>query len=69
MAEMNEGRPVSGRLAFHHQLIFLPQIFLPSVDAIRQGDKITGIAIHDSTDTLFEAQAKRLAEWNKKLGA
>lgn len=38
------------------------------VDAIRQGDKIKGIEVHDATDTLFEAQATRLAEWNKKLG-
>ncbi len=39
------------------------------VNAIRQGDKIKGIDILDPTDALFEAQAKRLAEWNKKLGS
>ena len=38
------------------------------VDSIAQGDKITGIDVHDSTDALFEAQADRIAEWNKKLG-
>ena len=38
------------------------------VDSIAQGDKITGIEIHDSTDALFESQAARIAEWNKKLG-
>ncbi len=38
------------------------------VDAIRQGDKIKGIEVLDSTDALFEAQAARISEWNKKLG-
>ncbi len=38
------------------------------VDAIAQGDTITGIDIHDSTDALFESQADRLAEWNRILG-
>jgi peptidyl-prolyl cis-trans isomerase B (cyclophilin B) len=38
------------------------------VDSIAQGDKITGIDIHDSTDALFEAQAAKITEWNKKLG-
>jgi len=37
------------------------------VNAIQQGDKITGIKIHDSTEELFAAQAKRIAEWNKRL--
>lgn len=37
------------------------------VNAIKQGDKITGIEILDSTDALFEAQKDRIAEWNKKL--
>ena len=37
------------------------------VDSIAQGDKITGVDIHDSTDELFAAQADRIAEWNKKL--
>ena len=38
------------------------------VDSIAGGDKITGVEIHDSTDALFEAQADRIAEWNKSLG-
>lgn len=38
------------------------------VDAIAQGDKITGIDVHGATEALFEAQADRIAEWNKKLG-
>jgi peptidyl-prolyl cis-trans isomerase B (cyclophilin B) len=37
------------------------------VDAIQQGDKITGVKIHDSTEELFTAQAKPIAAWNKKL--
>jgi peptidyl-prolyl cis-trans isomerase B (cyclophilin B) len=37
------------------------------VDSIAQGDKITGVEIHDSTDALFEAQAGRIAEWEKAL--
>ena len=38
------------------------------VDSIAGGDKITGVEIHDSTDALFEAQADRIAEWNKAIG-
>jgi peptidyl-prolyl cis-trans isomerase B (cyclophilin B) len=37
------------------------------VDSIAQGDKIVGIEVHGSTDALFEAQADRIAEWNKAL--
>lgn len=37
------------------------------VNAIRQGDKITSITIVDSTDPLFAAEAKQIAEWNSKL--
>lgn len=37
------------------------------VNAITQGDKITGIEILDAPDALFEAQKDRIAEWNKKL--
>ncbi len=37
------------------------------VDSIAQGDKITGIEIHDSTAALFADQADRIADWNKKL--
>jgi peptidyl-prolyl cis-trans isomerase B (cyclophilin B) len=37
------------------------------VDAIKQGDKIASITILDSTDDLFAAQAKRVAEWNKSV--
>ena len=39
------------------------------VDAIRQGDTIEGIIIHDSVDTLFTAQADRIEDWNKSLNA
>lgn len=38
------------------------------VDSVKQGDTIKGIVIHDSTDELFAAQAKRIEEWNKILG-
>ncbi|MDO4410570.1 MAG: peptidylprolyl isomerase [Akkermansia sp.] len=38
------------------------------VDAIRQGDIITGIEIADDVTDLFEEQATRIAEWNKVLG-
>lgn len=38
------------------------------VNAIAQGDKIESIVIKDSTDTLFEEQKSRIAEWNKILG-
>ena len=37
------------------------------VDSIEQGDKITGIEIHDSTDALFAGQADRIADWNSIL--
>lgn len=37
------------------------------VDAIRMGDTIEKIEILDSTDALFEAQKKRIAEWNAVL--
>lgn len=38
------------------------------VDSIAQGDTITTIEVHDSTDALFEAQKDRIEEWNAKLG-
>ena len=37
------------------------------VDSIAQGDSITGIEIHDSTDALFADQADRIADWNSQL--
>lgn len=37
------------------------------VDRIAQGDKIQSIEILDSTDALFAAQAKKIADWNKSL--
>ena len=37
------------------------------VNAIKQGDKIEKIEILDSTDDLFEAQKKRIDEWNEVL--
>lgn len=37
------------------------------VNSIKQGDKITGIEVLDSTDELFEAQKDRIAQWNKVL--
>jgi peptidyl-prolyl cis-trans isomerase B (cyclophilin B) len=37
------------------------------VDAIAQGDKITGVEILDSTDDLFKAQAARLAKFNAAM--
>jgi len=38
------------------------------VNAIRQGDKITGIEIVDSPEALFAAQSAQIAAWNKVLG-
>lgn len=38
------------------------------VNAIKQGDKIVKIEILDSPAELFEAQKKRIAEWEKALG-
>lgn len=38
------------------------------VNAIKQGDKIVKIEVLDSPKALFEAQSKRLAEWEKALG-
>ena len=37
------------------------------VNAIAQGDKITGITIHDSTDDLFSELANRIEEWNSAI--
>jgi peptidyl-prolyl cis-trans isomerase B (cyclophilin B) len=37
------------------------------VNAIRQGDKIVKIEVLDSPKALFEAQADRLAQWDKVL--
>ena len=37
------------------------------VDAIRQGDKITGIEILDDAEALFTAQADNIARWNSVL--
>ena len=38
------------------------------VDAIAQKDKIVSITIEGDSSALLEAQAARIAEWNKKLG-
>lgn len=38
------------------------------VDAIRQGDTITSLAIEDATGALFEAQAERIARWRSARG-
>lgn len=38
------------------------------IDSIQQGDSITNITIHGSTDDLFAAQADRIADWNAVLG-
>jgi len=37
------------------------------VNAIKQGDKITGIEILDPTDELFAAQSARIKEWSGSL--
>lgn len=37
------------------------------VNAIAQGNKITGIDIHDSTEALFSELADRIQEWNSVL--
>lgn len=37
------------------------------VNAIAVGDTIEAIEIHDSTDALFQSQAKRITEWNRAL--
>lgn len=39
------------------------------VNAIRQRDTIKNITILDSTDALFAAKAKEIAEWNSKLSS
>jgi peptidyl-prolyl cis-trans isomerase B (cyclophilin B) len=39
------------------------------VDAVKQGDKIVGIEIKDSTDDLFAKTKDRLDAWNKILDA
>ncbi len=38
------------------------------VNAIKAGDKIVKIEVLDSPKELFEAQKKRIAEWEKALG-
>ncbi len=38
------------------------------VNAVKQGDKIESITIHDSADALFTAQADKIKKWNAKLG-
>ena len=35
------------------------------MNAIRQGDKITGVEIIDSPEALFASQATQIAAWNK----
>jgi peptidyl-prolyl cis-trans isomerase B (cyclophilin B) len=37
------------------------------VDAVRGGDKIDSITIEGDADALLNAQAARVAEWNKAL--
>ena len=37
------------------------------VNAIKQGDKITGVEIVDSPETLFASQASQITTWNKVL--
>lgn len=37
------------------------------VDAIKQGDKITSITIHDDTSELFESQKDNIEHWNSIL--
>ena len=37
------------------------------INAIRQGDSIKSIEILDDAETIFTAQATRIAEWNKAL--
>jgi peptidyl-prolyl cis-trans isomerase B (cyclophilin B) len=37
------------------------------VDAVKQGDTISGIEILDSTDALFADQADQISKWNKVL--
>jgi peptidyl-prolyl cis-trans isomerase B (cyclophilin B) len=39
------------------------------VNKIEKGDKMVSFKVIDSTDALFAAQAKKLAEWNKVLDA
>ncbi len=38
------------------------------VNAIKQGDKITTITIHDSTEDLFSDESAAIQEWNAVLG-
>jgi peptidyl-prolyl cis-trans isomerase B (cyclophilin B) len=37
------------------------------VNAMKKGDRITSITIHDSTEELFAAQSDRIAKWNRSL--
>ncbi len=37
------------------------------VDAVKQGDKITSITIHDDTTSLFESQKDSVEHWNSVL--
>jgi peptidyl-prolyl cis-trans isomerase B (cyclophilin B) len=37
------------------------------VNAIRGGDTLESIDVHTSTETLFEAQKDRIADWNRVL--
>jgi peptidyl-prolyl cis-trans isomerase B (cyclophilin B) len=37
------------------------------VDAISEGDRIKEVEIHDDPDTLFEAKADQIEEWNRRL--
>ncbi len=39
------------------------------VDAIAQGDRIRKVTIEGDADALLEAQAERVAEWNRTLDA
>ena len=39
------------------------------VNAIRGGDKIESVTISGDADAVLAAQAARVAEWNKVLGA
>jgi len=37
------------------------------VNAVKQGDKITSITIHDDTTALFESQKDNVEHWNSIL--
>ncbi len=51
----------------HHTIFGVVTKGQDVVDAVAQGDKITGIDILDPVDDLFAAKADRIAQWNAAI--